>query len=210
MIAAAAILVIGAVTIVSCNKDNDNTVENTSAKSVKGNSKLYKYMADYYAACDKAYEANPDHFLTVCEKNDYNAFLKLTGITEDMTAAIQQMAWDECKSYMAYHPEIEKEVKPAFDCEKEALPRLGELALQCGGNLSAFTPVIESEHDMDKFARVIFSAQHKDPFIMATAISAAMREMSVEQLDKKLLSIWRCYEFAYTNYPKEFEEACIK
>lgn len=211
---AAAIMVVGTITFVACNKDSDtNQIVNPSYVSAKGGStlnQLRNVMVAYYAACDSTYQADSTSFLSVCANNDTVNFLNVTGISRDMLCAYQILALSENEDYIHNHPDLIKEVSACSECQEYALSRLGELASQTQGHMSALVPDNISEINRDQLNRIIYACRSNNSHVMTACISANMREMARELLTKYLNVFWQHCDYAYVHSPDLLETACEK
>ncbi len=210
MIAATAILTIGVVTIVSCNKDTETFQINDNTLGKKGSNieELRSALYYYYAACDKAYHADSNTFLKVCRSNDMPTFLKLTGISEKLIKFLHETANTEGRRYLNSNPSVAQEITPCPNCEKTALPRLAELASQSNGQLIAFTPEFNTKVAYNLFIRLILSNICENPATAAASIAAGMREMASLQLATRNSIFWMLCDKAYTERYDEFEKVC--
>ena len=211
---AAAIMVAGTITFVACNKDSDmNQIVNPSYVSAKGGStlnQLRNVMVAYYAACDSAYQADSTSFLLACANSDTTNFLKVTGMSFGLISAYQSLALIENEDYISNHPDLIKEVTQCSICQEHALPRLGNLASQTNGHLSALIPESSVDINRDQLNRIIYTCRCSAPNIMVACISACMRDMAREQLAKKINSFWEHCDYAYEHSPELLATACEK
>lgn len=148
---AAAIMMVGTITFVACNKDSDtNQIVNPSYVSAKGGStlnQLRNVMVAYYAACDSAYQADSTTFLSICANNDTINFLKVTGISSELLSAYRSLALQEYVEFLKDNPDFKFDEKPCASCANSALPRFGILSSKTSGHLSALIPLkIENDN----------------------------------------------------------------
>lgn len=211
---AAAIMVVGTITFVACNKDSDmNQIVNPSYVSAKGGStlnQLRNVMVAYYAACDSAYQADSATFLSVCANNDTINFLKVTGISSELISAYQSFALTENEDYIRDHPGFIKEVSPCSDCQEYALLRLGNLASVTNGHLTALIPESSVDINRDQLNRIIYACRCNDSHIMVACISSSLSYMAKQQLSSMLNVFWQHCDYAYVNSPALLKNACEK
>ncbi|MBP3764030.1 MAG: hypothetical protein J6I49_09185 [Bacteroidales bacterium] len=211
---AAAIVVAGTITFIACNKDNDtNQIVNPSYVSAKGGmtlEQLRNAMVAYYAACDRAYQDDSTTFLSVCANSDMTNFLTITGLTSEAITDYQTLALSENEDYINKHPNLIKEVIQRFSCQEYPLPRLGKLASQTNGHLSALIPESAVEINRDHLNSIIYACRCDNPHIMAARISSSLSYMAKRQLSSMLNVFWRHCDYAYVNSPTLLKGTCEK
>lgn len=76
-----------AITIVSCNKEDENKRYVADRDSARIDFGSYFQDAErradiFWRACDRAYQTNPDQFMTACEMNDFDGFKRITQLDD--------------------------------------------------------------------------------------------------------------------------------
>lgn len=149
-IAIAAILTIGSVTLVSCNKDEEtltSKVATSAMPGTKGSSRVLEIrdeLSSIYTKCDEAYKKDSITFSEICFRNDSTMFLEFTGITKEQVEKLNKLCGDELKDFLDIHPEIVKDESPCYDCIENALYNLGKLVISMQGHTATLVPSVIS------------------------------------------------------------------
>lgn len=144
-IAITAILTIGTVTLVSCNKEENVVPRTTSSISMKSSENVGKIrtsLFNFYSACDEAYQKDAAAFIEACANNDSSVFWALIGITTEEVSELSKLCGEELKKFLDKNPEYKDDETPCSDCIKKALPNLGELIASTDGKTAALVPSI--------------------------------------------------------------------
>lgn len=80
-------LFVFAITMVSCNKEEENKRYVPDHDSARIDFGSYFQDAErradiFWRACDRAYQTNPDQFMTACEMNDFDGFKRITQLDD--------------------------------------------------------------------------------------------------------------------------------
>lgn len=149
-IAIAAIMTIGSVTLVSCNKDEETVsskVATSAMPSMKGSDRVLKIrdeLSSIYKICDEAYKKDAITFSEICFHNDSTKFLEITGITMDQIEKLNKLCGDELNEFLEIHPEVKKEESPCYDCIENSLYNLGKLVISMQGHTASLVPLVIS------------------------------------------------------------------
>ena len=117
-IAYAAIITLGTITISSCEKENTEIAnginkETFTDKSANTNSIYQEAKQATISICEKidaAFALDSVSFKTVCEAEDINGFMNLTGITERELNNYNTLINSVYDTYISENPEFESEL----------------------------------------------------------------------------------------------------
>ena len=105
------------ITFVGCDKDNtepanDSRTEVVTEKSANAN--IYELAknstVDLCRQIDAAYTEDPELFRTICESEDFDAFINLIGITESDIENHNNIMKTACEMFLAENPDLDTEV----------------------------------------------------------------------------------------------------
>lgn len=144
VLSALGLFLMSGITFVACDKDNtepanDSRTEVVTEKSANAN--IYELakdaMVDICEQIDAAYAENPELFRTVCESEDIEAFMNLTGITEEEIENYATLVNTACDMYIAENPGLDNETNaPCSECLDNILSNIYTKTLQTNGELS--------------------------------------------------------------------------
>lgn len=121
------------ITFVACDKDNtepanDSRTEVVTEKSANAN--IYELVKDATLdicyKIDAAYIDNPELFRTICESEDIEAFMNLTGITESEIEAYEYIINTAYEIQLSENPEFDNELEDdnCIECTSNPLTKL--------------------------------------------------------------------------------------
>ena len=133
-IAYAAIITLGTITISSCEKENTEIAnginkETFADKSANANSIYQEAKQATISICEKidaAFALDSVSFKTVCEAEDINGFMNLTGITEGELNNYNTLINSVYDTYISENPEFESELSDGTctECTSNPLKKL--------------------------------------------------------------------------------------
>lgn len=133
-IAYAAIITLGIITISSCEKENTEIAnginkETFADKSANANSIYQEAKQATISICEKidaAFALDSVSFKTVCEAEDINGFMNLTGITERELNNYNTLINSVYDTYISENPEFENELGDGTctECTSNPLKKL--------------------------------------------------------------------------------------
>ena len=156
-IAYAAIITLGTITISSCEKENTEIAnginkETFTDKSANANSIYQEAKLATLNICEKidaAFALDSVSFKTVCEAEDFDGFMDLTGITEQESEIYNILADSVYNIYISENPEFNNEaIEPCIECTNNPLTKLYTItskAKAVGGLTSVVSGLSDSE-----------------------------------------------------------------
>lgn len=140
----ACIMIVGAITIVACSKDNEHNHDSQyTAYSSKGSStlnQLRNVLVAYYAACDSAYQADSTAFLAVCSNNDTASFLNITGISVEMVESFCSYVLQDLNSFLLVNSSFVPEHTPSNESFVFPLQNIGSIESTTSGHMADLIP----------------------------------------------------------------------
>lgn len=125
-------------TIISCNKEEiekNNTELNTPTSSFSEvdfhpyYEAAEKLARQFWAACDQAYQQNPEAFMQACKEKNFAAFQQVTQLDPGFFEHFQSVLLQAQLDIESDHPGISQQYResPCSECAESALPRIGHL-----------------------------------------------------------------------------------
>lgn len=131
------------VTIVACNKD-ENQKSNTESASYNLKEidfgKYFQTVATmehtFWEACDKAYKADAKNFEEICNSNDFEAFKIITGLDNSFFELFNAEVMEAQKNIEKDYPGICDQYResPCETCKSQSLQKIGEIVVDCKGH----------------------------------------------------------------------------
>ena len=157
VLSAAGLFLACGVTFVACDKDNTDLknvshTETFTEKSANANSIYQEAKLATLNICEKidaAFALDSASFKTVCEAEDFDGFLELTGITETECENYNILADSVYNIYISENPEFNDEaIEPCIECTNNPLTKLYTItskAKAVGGLTSVVSGLSDSE-----------------------------------------------------------------
>lgn len=131
--------------VASCNKEDINKTnpEQPSASPSVFSVDFGAYYqeadilaAEFWGACDAAYQKHPKEFMAACQRNDFAEFQRLTNLDADYFKHFKDVLLKAQQDIEADHPGITLQYSesPCSECATSALPRVGAVVDTLQGN----------------------------------------------------------------------------
>lgn len=143
LIAIAAILTVGTVTLVSCNKDDSEATPNHNTSALKGKTDNHREaLYKFYLSCDAAYQRDPRGFMRAVDNGNAEEFIDFIGLSHNFVEHWVNMGEEDLPQYMEQHPEyFDEQNQPCRECGDNPLQVLSTLMQQTNGHMAEYVPL---------------------------------------------------------------------
>lgn len=124
--------------VASCDKEK---TEKTNVEFASYYQEVEQLSAEFWSACDAAYQKHQQEFLAACQRNDFAEFQRLTNLEADYFEHFKEVLLKAQQEIESDHPGISLQYSesPCSECAVNALPRIGNVVDTLQGHSATAT-----------------------------------------------------------------------
>lgn len=190
LVAIAAILTVGTVTLVSCNKDDSETTPNHNTSALKGQTDNHREaLYKFYLSCDAAYQRDPRGFMRAADNGNAEEFIDFIGLSHNFVEHWVNMGEEDLPQYMEQHPEyFDEQNQPCRECGDNPLQVLSTLMQQTNGHMAEYVPLTLVRTDFGNYMSCYWRCAFVPPCGRAACWASCMGTYLLDRYDFELMS----------------------
>lgn len=190
LIALAAILTVGTVTLVSCNKDDSEATPNHNTSALKGKTDNHREaLYKFYLSCDAAYQRDPRGFMRAADNGNAEEFMDFIGLSHNFVEHWVNMGEEDLPQYMEQHPEyFDEQNQPCRECGDNPLQVLSTLMQQTNGHMAEYVPLTLVRTDFGNYMSCYWRCSVVPPCGRAACWASCMGTYLLDRYDFELVS----------------------